>query len=149
MMRCPEVGLLSRVELECGKQMGREKGCRHRSELLPLTPLAIILQIRARLHPSSGDRQRRCKGAMVEVRVLFFARGRELSGTSEALLALEAGSTTKTLMQRLLRAVRATGGSGVPTACAGLAPVLMAMATYRAYMVAGMLRQHQRPYSIK
>jgi molybdopterin converting factor small subunit len=47
---------------------------------------------------------------MVEVRVLFFARSRELSGTSEALLKLEAGGTTKTLMQRLLDEVRVTGG---------------------------------------
>ncbi|EFN57367.1 hypothetical protein CHLNCDRAFT_142748 [Chlorella variabilis] len=39
---------------------------------------------------------------MVDVTVLFFARSRELSGTSEARISLQPGSTTKTLMQQLL-----------------------------------------------
>ncbi|PSC76565.1 Molybdopterin synthase sulfur carrier subunit [Micractinium conductrix] len=38
----------------------------------------------------------------MDVRVLFFARSRELAGTSEATLALEAGSTTAALLPRLM-----------------------------------------------
>ena len=42
----------------------------------------------------------------MDVRVLFFARSRELAGTSEATLALEAGSTTAALLPRLMEQVR-------------------------------------------
>lgn len=39
----------------------------------------------------------------MDVRVLFFARSRELAGTSEATLTLQPGSTTAALMQQLLK----------------------------------------------
>lgn len=39
----------------------------------------------------------------MEVRVLFFARSRELAGTSEATLSLQTGSTTAALMPTLLK----------------------------------------------
>ena len=45
----------------------------------------------------------------MEVRVLFFARSRELTGTSEARLTLPDGSTTAALLQQLLRQVRGEG----------------------------------------
>ncbi|KAL4448052.1 hypothetical protein ABPG75_005271 [Micractinium tetrahymenae] len=38
----------------------------------------------------------------MEVRVLFFARSRELAGASEATLSLQPGSTTAALMPHLL-----------------------------------------------
>ena len=41
----------------------------------------------------------------MDVRVLFFARSRELTGTSEATVTLQPGSTTITLMQQLLQQV--------------------------------------------
>ncbi|PRW59343.1 Molybdopterin synthase sulfur carrier subunit [Chlorella sorokiniana] len=39
----------------------------------------------------------------MDVRVLFFARSRELAGTSEASVTLEPGSTTTVLLQQLLQ----------------------------------------------
>ena len=48
----------------------------------------------------------------MQVRVLFFARSRELAGTSEASLTLEPGSTTTVLLQQLLQQVRAAGLRG-------------------------------------
>ena len=42
----------------------------------------------------------------MQVRVLFFARSRELAGTSEASVTLETGSTTTVLLQQLLQQVR-------------------------------------------
>ncbi|KAI7842392.1 hypothetical protein COHA_004031 [Chlorella ohadii] len=39
----------------------------------------------------------------MQVRVLFFARSRELAGTSEASVTLEPGSTTTVLLQQLLQ----------------------------------------------
>jgi molybdopterin converting factor small subunit len=41
----------------------------------------------------------------MDVRVLFFARSRELAGTSEATVTLQPGSTTTTLMKQLLQQV--------------------------------------------
>lgn len=41
----------------------------------------------------------------MEVRVLFFARSRELAGISEARLTLPAGSTTAALLQQLMQQV--------------------------------------------
>lgn len=41
--------------------------------------------------------------ATVQVTVLFFARARELAGTSEATLQLAAGSNTDHLTQQLLK----------------------------------------------
>lgn len=38
----------------------------------------------------------------MDVRVLFFARSRELAGASEATLSMQPGSTTAILMPRLL-----------------------------------------------
>ena len=49
----------------------------------------------------------------MEVRVLFFARSRELAGVSETTLSLESGATTTTLLQRLLHQVRWVGASAL------------------------------------
>ncbi|KAI3438433.1 hypothetical protein D9Q98_000864 [Chlorella vulgaris] len=40
---------------------------------------------------------------MLEVRVLFFARSRELAGTNETTVSLEDGSSTKTLLLLLFQ----------------------------------------------
>lgn len=45
----------------------------------------------------------------MQVRVLFFARSRELAGTSEASVTLEPGSTTTVLLQQLLQQVSFEG----------------------------------------
>ena len=48
----------------------------------------------------------------MEVRVLFFARSRELAGVSETSLSLESGATTTSLLQRLLHQVRCPRAAG-------------------------------------
>ena len=48
----------------------------------------------------------------MDVQVLFFARSRELTGTREATLTLQPGSTTTTLMQQLLQQVTGAAGGG-------------------------------------
>jgi molybdopterin converting factor small subunit len=42
----------------------------------------------------------------MEVKVLFFARSRELAGVGDALLQLPAGADTKTFIEQLYQKVR-------------------------------------------
>ena len=59
----------------------------------------------------------------MQVRVLFFARSRELAGTSETSITLEPGSTTAVLLQQLLKQVRAGWLRGVSQQCPWLGRV--------------------------
>lgn len=49
----------------------------------------------------------------MRLKVLFFARGRELAGTSEATVELPAGSDSDALLEQLLVQVRAGRGRRV------------------------------------
>lgn len=56
----------------------------------------------------------RCCGASMEVKVLFFARSRELAGATEAMMSLPEGATTLDLQAQLLLQVRAAACRVLP-----------------------------------